>query len=164
MEEGIAETVTRLVLGLAIILFAAKLGGEVAQRFLRQPSVLGELLSGIIIGPYALGALSIPGIGALFPLPHGAEAASFLSVSQEIWSFAQVAAIILLFVAGLETDLRQFLKFAPRAILVAAGGLLQYPCLGLSTKTMQMEPNGYEPHWELGPTLENFCISPKEIH
>ena len=54
-----------------MILIAAKLGGELFERFLKQPSVLGELLAGAAIGPFALGGMELPVIGALFA--HDAE-------------------------------------------------------------------------------------------
>ncbi len=124
MEENITHIVTHLVLQLAVILVAAKVAGELTERYLKQPSVLGELCAGVIIGPFALGALSIPGLGVLFPLPHAAHgAAIFIPVSNELWSVAQIASVVLLFVAGLETDLKQFLRFAPQASVVAIGGV-----------------------------------------
>jgi Kef-type K+ transport system membrane component KefB len=45
-----------IVLSLGILLFAAKLLAELFQR-IKMPVVLGELLAGIIVGPFALGAL-----------------------------------------------------------------------------------------------------------
>jgi Kef-type K+ transport system membrane component KefB len=44
MEHDFAELVTRLIFQLAIILAAAKVCGELCQRYLKLPSVLGELL------------------------------------------------------------------------------------------------------------------------
>jgi len=41
--------VTALMLALGIILFAARMGGEIARKF-DQPRVLGELLIGVILG------------------------------------------------------------------------------------------------------------------
>jgi Kef-type K+ transport system membrane component KefB len=114
--------VTHLVLGLAVILMAAKVAGELTERFLKQPSVLGELIAGMIIGPHLLGGVDLPLVGRLFHAPAGTE--SFIPVSPELWAVAQVAAVILLFIAGLETDLRQFLRFAPQATLVALGGVV----------------------------------------
>ena len=120
------EEITRLVFQLAIILAAAKVGGEVSQRFLKTPPVLGELAAGIIIGPFALGGVDFPGVGPLFE--HLAEEAggegAAIPVSSELWAIAQVGSIVLLFAAGLETDLRQFLRYARPATLVAAGGVL----------------------------------------
>ncbi len=123
MEQGITELVTHLVLGLAVILVAAKVVGELTERFLKQPSVLGELVAGMVIGPHALGSVDLPLVGRLFS-HSGAGAESFIPVSPELWSVAQIAAVVLLFAAGLETDLRQFLRYAPQATVIAIGGVL----------------------------------------
>ncbi len=134
MEEGnITEAVARLGIQLAVILVAAKLGGEVVQRYLRLPSVLGELTVGVIIGPFALGSLEIPGYGALFPriLSHVDGSLAQIPVSLELYSISQVASIVLLFVIGLESDLRQFLRYAGPAAAVALGGVALPFALGL---------------------------------
>jgi hypothetical protein len=67
------------------ILFAAKLGGILAVK-LKLPAVLGELIAGVIIGPYALGA--IPPLR----LPHGSSpwGTGGLAVSTELYGFATV--------------------------------------------------------------------------
>ena len=133
MEHG-TEAITRLVLQLGVILFAAKLAGEICERYLKVPSVLGELTAGIIIGPFALGGLDIPGLGSLFEHARSAtEQGGFsIPVSEGLWSIAQVGAIILLFMAGLETDLRRFLRYAGPAALVAAGGVVLPFVLGVA--------------------------------
>jgi Kef-type K+ transport system membrane component KefB len=54
-------------LQLAVILFACKVVGWFAQRFLGQPQVVGEMIAGVVLGPSLLGLL-LPGVaGALFP-------------------------------------------------------------------------------------------------
>jgi Kef-type K+ transport system membrane component KefB len=65
MDDGHAVTtlVADLTLQVALVLCAARLGGEIAERWLKQPAVLGELVSGILIGPFALGGFELPGIG-----------------------------------------------------------------------------------------------------
>ena len=126
--ENSTEAVTRLVFQLAIILAAAKVGGEAFERLLKMPAVLGELAIGIVIGPFALGGVDLPGVGPLFehiaPIEGAAEAFSAIPVSQELWSIAQIGAIVLLFMAGLETDLQQFLRYARPATIVALGGVV----------------------------------------
>ncbi|MDO8532865.1 MAG: cation:proton antiporter [Dehalococcoidia bacterium] len=125
MEHDLTALVTRLVLELAVILVAAKLGGEIALRYLKTPPVLGELVVGVLIGPFALGAIPLPLLGPLFPLPQTTSGAPILvPVSSELYSFAQVASIVLLFVAGLETDSRQFFRYAGPASVVAMGGVI----------------------------------------
>ena len=119
------DAIARLVLQLAVILSAAKFGGEISERYLKTPAVVGELAAGIIIGPFALGGVDIPWLGPLFEHAGGGleeVEAFFIPVSESLWSMAQVGAIILLFNAGLETDLRQFLRHAGPASLVAIGG------------------------------------------
>ncbi len=126
-SNSITEIVIRLVLQIAVILLAAKIGGEICERFLKQPGVLGELVMGMLIGPYALGILPIPGFGPLFPLPLAdtlSGQVSFIPVSNELYALAQIAVVILLFVAGLETDLKQFLRYGGGASLIAIGGVV----------------------------------------
>ena len=126
MEDS-ADAITRLIFQLAAILFAAKLGGEVSERYLKIPAVLGELAAGIIIGPFALGGVDVPGLGSLFEeVGSAAEGANgfTIPVSDSLWSIAQVGSIILLFNAGLETNLRQFLRYAGPASAVALGGVV----------------------------------------
>ena len=68
-DEDILHKMTNLMFQIGFILFAAKLGGFLMKK-VSMPSVLGELLIGIIIGPYLLGG--IPFLGAFptdcFPL------------------------------------------------------------------------------------------------
>lgn len=124
MEHGIMEIITHLVFQLAVILILARVGGEVCERWLKQPAVLGELIVGMIIGPYALGGyLKVPGLGALFPPPE-AGVMTNIPVSTELYAFAQVAVVILLFMAGLETDLPSFFRYAFPATMVAVGGVV----------------------------------------
>jgi len=114
-----AEVMTLLVLQLAVIIIAARAGGFLFQRFLKLPGVLGELIAGMIIGPYALGArIPLPGIGPLFAFQN-----SGLPVSSELYAIATVASIVLLFLSGLETDLRAFLRYSLVGSLVGLGGL-----------------------------------------
>jgi len=116
---------------LAAIIFAAKLGGEVCERYLKQPAVLGELAMGMIIGPYALGSLPIPGLGPLFPMvAQQAGSAAVAPVSTELYFIAQIAVIILLFSAGLGTDFGQFFRFAGPGLAIAAGGVVVSFVLG----------------------------------
>lgn len=125
MEQTVTEIAVRLVYQLALILLAAKLGGELCVRYLKVPPVLGELGAGILIGPFALGGVALGGFGPLFPRPDaGAAGSTGIPVSPELYSFAQVAAIVLLFTAGLDTNLKQFLKYSGPAFLVATGGVL----------------------------------------
>jgi fructose-specific phosphotransferase system IIA component len=120
-EESVpvTELMAELVLQIGIILFAVKAGGSLVKK-IGIPPVLGELLAGVIIGPYALGGIAFPGFPhGLFPLGIGT-----MAVSTELYAFATVASIILLFASGLETDLGLFLKYSVAGGLVGIGGVL----------------------------------------
>ncbi|MCF7839017.1 MAG: cation:proton antiporter [Candidatus Marinimicrobia bacterium] len=119
------HAVTIFMLQLAVIFIAARLGGLLVQRVLKGPAVLGELAAGILIGPYAFGALTWPGLGPLFPL--GATEV----IPPSIYALATMASVVLLFLAGLETDLGAFARFAWAGFLVGAGGLITSFALGV---------------------------------
>lgn len=115
----ITEIMSELVLQLGIIIFAVRAGGILVKK-VGIPSVLGELLAGVAIGPFALGGLAFPGFPhGLFPLGEGT-----LAVSPELYGFATVASIILLFASGLETDLALFLKYSVVGGIVGIGGVV----------------------------------------
>jgi Kef-type K+ transport system membrane component KefB len=114
----------RLVIQLSLIIITARICGFIFKRFLKQSSVLGELVAGMIIGPYGLGGLSfpmeLPVIGtSLFPVLHTA-----IPVEADIYAFAIIASIILLFLSGLETDLPTFLRFSLQGSFVGLGGVI----------------------------------------
>ncbi|WP_085524294.1 cation:proton antiporter [Tuberibacillus sp. Marseille-P3662] len=91
-----------LILELAIILIAAKLAGNLSVK-LGQPSVLGQLMVGILIGPAILGWVD---------KNHFIEEISTLGV------------ILLMFIAGLETDLKEFKKSIKASTFVGFGGII----------------------------------------
>jgi Kef-type K+ transport system membrane component KefB/mannitol/fructose-specific phosphotransferase system IIA component (Ntr-type) len=117
-EEGMSHHINTLVFQLSVILVAAWAGGRLFKQ-LKFPSVLGELVSGVLIGPYALGAFSLPGFPhGIFPLTEG------FPVSLELYSIATIASIILLFLTGLETDLSTFLRFSVAGSVVGISGVV----------------------------------------
>jgi fructose-specific phosphotransferase system IIA component len=114
------ETMAVLVLQIGIILFAVRLGGR-AVKAAGIPPVLGELLAGIVIGPYALGGVPFPGFPEGLFAVTGTEGA--LAVSGELYAFSTVASIILLFASGLETDLGLFLRYSVAGGIIGIGGV-----------------------------------------
>lgn len=119
--HSITHLMMHLILQLAVIIVAAKVGGYVFQKYMKMPSVLGELASGMVIGPYALGKLiDIPSLGLLFPL----NTVHDFAASPELYGIATLASIILLFLAGLETDLAAFIRYSVVGSFVGLGGLL----------------------------------------
>lgn len=113
------------VLQLAVIIFVARGLGDTFRRRFKLPSVLGELAAGMLIGPFALGSLSIGGFGPLF----GSGALGF-PVTTELYGLATLASIVLLFFAGLETDLVAFLRYSLAGSLVGVGGVIASFTLG----------------------------------
>ncbi len=109
-----------LVLQLAVIITAARFFGWFVREKLHQSEVLGELASGMVIGPFLLGSLHIGILGSpLFPLTEGP-----IPVSPELYGIAVIGSILLLFVSGLETDLKTFIRFSGKASLVGLGGII----------------------------------------
>ena len=118
-------TEIQFVFQLGILIVFTRVGGYWLRRWLRLPGVLGELIVGMLIGPYALGQLHWPLIGKLFPFgPGGAP------VSPELYAFSTFASIVLLFLSGLETDLSTFLRYSVAGTAVGIGGVVASFFLG----------------------------------
>src|SRR3712207_8953650 len=117
VREVLQMHTATVILGDIFLMFlAAKLAGELFER-LRQPAVIGELLAGMLIGPYALGLIGLPTAG-MIELFHGeAGAREGLDVIYEV--LAELGVVILLFVVGLETRLSDILRVGMRAGAVA---------------------------------------------
>lgn len=107
---------------LLILFVAAKLVGEVFIR-IGQPAVIGELLVGVVLGPYAFGLIGRPG-PELVELFHGDPAAAGEALHLTLEVFAEVGVVVLLFFVGLETRLDDMLKVGWRAAIVGVLGVL----------------------------------------
>ena len=97
------STFLQLALLISIILFSAKFAGYLSVR-LGQPSVLGELLVGILLGPSLVDLLNLPFI------EH--------SLVETVDEFAEIGVLLLMFIAGLELhfgEMRQNLRVAVSA-------------------------------------------------
>jgi Kef-type K+ transport system membrane component KefB len=115
--------ISSVLLYLAIFLIAAKLGGLFASK-LRQPGVCGELVAGIIIGPFVAGLISQHLFGVPYYINPDSTAGSFMSV------LADIGIITLMFLAGLSTDVEELKKSGKPAALVAATGVVVAFALG----------------------------------
>jgi Kef-type K+ transport system membrane component KefB len=120
-----------------LIIVSAKLGGELLGR-LGQPSVLGELLVGVL-----LGNLSLFGITALEPLRDNA----MLRV------VAEIGAILLLFEVGVESDLLQLLAVGWSSLMVATLGVIAPIVLGYLVSSQLLPEAGWLTHLFVGGTL-----------
>lgn len=115
--------VLQLVIQIAALLFTARLLGALAQRF-NQPSVVGEILAGVVLGPSLLSSL-FP-IVRTWIVPQTALQGSLLEV------VALIGVMFLLVVTGLETDLGLIRRKAGTAFGVAVGGLVLPFATGLA--------------------------------
>ena len=99
---------------LAIIIVCSKLFGLIAKK-LKAPQVVGEIIAGLIIGPACFG---------------------FVGNTDYLALLAEIGVVMLMFEAGLETNLKELIKTGPKALLIAcagvfvplAGGTLLYSC------------------------------------
>jgi Kef-type K+ transport system membrane component KefB/nucleotide-binding universal stress UspA family protein len=115
--------VLQLVIQIAALLFTARLLGGLAQKF-NQPSVVGEILAGVVLGPSLLSSL-FP-IVETWIVPQTALQGSLLEV------VALIGVMFLLVVTGLETDLGLIRRKAGIAFGVAVGGLVLPFATGLA--------------------------------
>lgn len=113
-ESAHADPIASVVLYLAVILTAAKLGGDLAVR-LGQPAVLGELVAGVVLGN--LGAL---GFGLLEPIKTDAS----------IDMLSRLGVLLLLFEVGLESTVGQMMKVGITSFVVATLGVVAPFVLG----------------------------------
>ena len=100
----------QLILAIILILTAAKAGGYISYR-LGQPAVAGEVLAGLILGPSVLNILQLP----VFADTH-------LAVT--ITHLAELGVLFLLFMAGLDLHLADFLKSGKTALLAGSIGFI----------------------------------------
>ncbi|UYP05985.1 cation:proton antiporter [Priestia megaterium] len=124
-----------LILQLAIILVFSKIAGDISVK-LGQPSVLGKLLVGILIGPSVLG---------------------LVTETETLKEFSQLGVILLMFIAGLETDVDEFKRTGKASTFVGVGGIVFPLLVGylagilLGLSTMQS--------WFLGLLLSATSVS-----
>jgi Kef-type K+ transport system membrane component KefB/mannitol/fructose-specific phosphotransferase system IIA component (Ntr-type) len=140
-QESLVHTMTVLVFQLGAIIFMARLGGSLLKK-IGLPSVLGELSAGILIGPYLLGSVALPGFAhGLFPLISNGG----VPVSTELYGVATLASILLLFMAGLETDLSLFIRYSVAGTFVGLGGVIASFVLGAMSGVWFMGLSFFDP-------------------
>jgi Kef-type K+ transport system membrane component KefB len=111
IESATGTEFLHIVISLGLLLFAAKIFAELFAR-LKLPIVLGELVAGIIVGPFALGGL---------PLFNGEP---LVVLDETVKHIGEISAIVILFIAGLEITPREFLKGGGAAFTVGSLGVI----------------------------------------
>ncbi|MFH1022232.1 MAG: cation:proton antiporter [Planctomycetota bacterium] len=119
MAEGNAEVVPQILIGLAVILIAAKLGGEIFERF-GQPPVLGELVIGIVFGNLHLAGL---------------QTFDFLRHEATFVILAEIGVVLLLFEVGLESSVSEMMGVGLPSLVVAVVGVVVPSLLGFGVST-----------------------------
>ncbi|MCA9916516.1 MAG: cation:proton antiporter [Anaerolineales bacterium] len=142
MESNFLE----FILAIVIIIIAAKLGGYISTRF-NQPSVLGELLAGLILGPTALNMLNN---WTLFF--HHAE-----TLEELLALMAELGVILLMLMAGLELHLPDLLNAGKVSAFAGVLGVL-LP-LGLGAGAAALFGAGGKESLFLGLTLAATSVS-----
>ena len=105
------EVFIHVLLSLAILLFAAKIFAEIFHKF-RLPVVLGELLAGIVMSPFAFGAI---------PLFDGKP---IVILNETVRQIGEISGIVILFIAGLEITPKEFLRGGGASFTVGACGVV----------------------------------------
>lgn len=135
------------LLALAIIIAAAKTGGYISVR-LNQPSVLGELLVGIILGPTLLNIMQ-------FDLLNGGGHSEL--VSEVIHFLSELGVILLMFVAGLELHIGELMKSGRVSALSGSFGVFVPLLMGWGVATL-FGTNQNEA-WFIGLALSATSVS-----
>ena len=99
------------IIGVGILLAAAKLMAELFSR-IKLPIVLGELLAGMIVGPFALGMFFIY------------DGKPLLQIDANLQLLGEIGAIVILFMAGLEMTPREFLRGGKSSFTVGTLGVV----------------------------------------
>ncbi|MFZ5979090.1 MAG: cation:proton antiporter [Candidatus Zixiibacteriota bacterium] len=126
-----------VLMELIVILLAAKLGGDLFERF-KAPSVLGELIFGMIIGN-----LHLIGFHAFEPFKH--------NLTLEILS--EIGVIILLFEVGLESTIKEMMKVGVASFMVAVFGVVAPFFLGWGVAALFIPDHSIYVHIFIGATL-----------
>lgn len=137
LPPGTEPTMPVILGALAVMLAAAKLGGDLGTRA-GQPAVLGELIAGVILGN--LGLIGITGLQGL-------------KSNATLEALAQIGVILLLFEVGLESTVRNMLKVGLSAVLVAMLGVVIPFVLGWGVGGLLLPEERWYAHAFLGATL-----------
>jgi len=105
------DPVLRAIVTICILVFSAKVLGEIFS-WRKIPSVLGELIAGIILGPFALGSLIV------------INGSPLIQINDIVRAFAEIGGILILFVAGLEMTFKDFRKVGTAGFVIGTVGVI----------------------------------------
>ena len=136
------DATAQVLLALAVIAVAAKLGGELMERA-RQPAVLGELGVGLVLGNFGLLA--------------GLDVAGLAS-SDVMVALSELGAVLLLFNVGLESTPKEMMAVGGRAFVVATAGVIAPMILGFVVGEIAMPEASWMVHLFLGAMLSATSV------
>ena len=110
------NTSLQILLCVAVVIVAAKVAGNLTSR-IGLPLVLGELLAGVILGPTILNIWAIPWLTQATG-PNTASVATIFKI------LADLGVVVLMFIAGVETDLTMMRRTVAPAFWAATGGVV----------------------------------------
>ncbi len=105
------EAIIHVLISLAVLLFAAKIFAELFNK-LRLPAVLGELIAGIIVGPFALGSVTI------------FDGKPLVILNETVRQIGEISGLVILFIAGLHITPREFLRGGAASFTIGALGVI----------------------------------------
>jgi Kef-type K+ transport system membrane component KefB len=105
------EAIIHVLISLAVLLFAAKIFAELFNK-LKLPAVLGELIAGITVGPFALGSIPI------------FDGKPLVILNETVHQIGEIAGLVILFIAGLHITPREFLRGGASSFTIGALGVV----------------------------------------
>lgn len=105
------EAIIHVLISLAVLLFAAKIFAELFNK-LKLPAVLGELIAGITVGPFALGSIPI------------FDGKPLVILDETVHQIGEIAGLVILFIAGLHITPREFLRGGAASFTIGALGVV----------------------------------------
>ena len=159
MADALTESLVKLdaehlllpvLIQLVVIIAAARTFGALARR-VGQPSVVGEIVAGLLLGPSLLGWLCPEAFAAVFrPELHGVEQSLADAVLPKIFTvIAQFGVIFLMFLVGLELEPGHVRAHGRAVALIAVAGIAGPFALGAALAPL-VHPH-LEPHPTAGP-------------
>jgi Kef-type K+ transport system membrane component KefB len=128
LAAGREEALRPLLIQLIVIILAARAGAVIA-RWLRQPSVVGEIVAGLLLGPSAFGACAPDLFAAIFRSGAGGAVGGMMEAS--LTSFSQVGLVLLLFLIGIEFDFSHVRRQGRLAAGISLAGIVAPFALGI---------------------------------
>ena len=155
---GHEDPVAPVLLGIVLILMAAKIGGDLFER-LSMPAVLGELTVGILLGNFGL-LTGWENLDQLFRIPTDYPTALpanptelFYNTPAMLDELARIGVILLLFEVGLESRVHEMFSVGLSSMLVAILGVVAPMGLGFMAGMWVIPEAGWQVHAFIGATL-----------